>query len=179
MSKGRILVVEDNMDNYELVRFILLQHHQGQVTVERITALLTGLGLVISKRQVQRLLTGDVAVFAEEADEVLRTGLTNAPWITVDDTGARHQARNGVITQIGNDRFTFFATTFSKSRKNFLQLLQAGYQDYVINAKALDYMREHHLAGPVIRLIRGSRGQDLGRSCRLVGPSGAAWHQPP
>ena len=41
----------------ELVRFILLQHHQGQVTVDRITALLTGLGLVISKRQVLRLLT--------------------------------------------------------------------------------------------------------------------------
>ena len=137
----------------ELVRFILLQHHQGQVTVERITGLLNDFGLVISKRQVQRLLTGDVAAFAEEAHEVLRSGLETAPWITVDDTGARHRAKNGVTTQIGDDRFTFFATTFSKSRKNFLELLRAGHDDYVVNDDALDYMRGRNLAGPVIKQL--------------------------
>jgi hypothetical protein len=134
----------------ELVRFILLQHHQGQVTTERITALLNSLGVVISKRQVLRLLTGDVAAFAGEANAVLRAGLASAPWITVDDTGARHRARNGVTTQIGDDRFTFFATTFSKSRQNFLGLLRAGYQDYVINTEALAYMRDRNLPGTVI-----------------------------
>jgi len=137
----------------ELVRFILLQHHQGQVTVDRITGLLNDLGLVISKRQVQRLLTGDVAAFADEACSVLRAGLASAPWITVDDTGARHQAKNGVTTQIGDDRFTYFATTFSKSRKNFLELLRAGHHDYVINAEALDYMRDRNLAEPVIKQL--------------------------
>src|SRR5918999_5828462 len=40
----------------ELKRFVLLQHLQGQVTAERITALLNGVGLIISKRQVVRLL---------------------------------------------------------------------------------------------------------------------------
>ncbi len=139
----------------ELVRFILLQHHQGQVTSDRITTFLNGLGLVISKRQVLRLLTGDVAAFSDEAYGVLRAGLETAPWITVDDTGARHRNRNGVTTQIGDDRFTFFATTFSKSRKNFLELLRAGYQDYVINAEALAYMRERHLAGTVIEQLDG------------------------
>ena len=139
----------------ELVRFILLQHHQGQVTSDRITTFLTGLGLVISKRQVLRLLTGDVAAFSDEAHAVLRAALKSAPWITVDDTGARHRAKNGVTTQIGDDRFTFFATTFSKSRKNFLELLRAGYKDYVINAEALAYMRERHLAGTVIEQLDG------------------------
>ncbi len=137
----------------DLVRFILLQHHQGQVTVDRITGLLNDLGLVISKRQVQRLLTGDVAAFADEAFSVLRAGMETAPWITVDDTGARHRAKNGVTTQIGDDRFTFFATTFSKSRKNFLELLRAGHLDYVINADALAYMRGRNLAGPVIKQL--------------------------
>ena len=121
----------------ELVRFILLQYHQGQVTSDRITMFLNSLGLVVSKRQVLRLLTDDVAAFSDEAYAVLRAGLGSAPWITVDDTGARHRAKNGVTTQIGDDRFTFFKTTFSKSRQNFLELLRAGYQDYVINAEAL------------------------------------------
>jgi regulator of replication initiation timing len=139
----------------ELVRFILLQHHQGQVTSDRITTFLNGLGLVISKRQVLRFLTGHVAAFSDEAHGVLRAGLETAPWITVDDTGARHRNRNGVTTQIGDDRFTFFATTFSKSRRNFLELLRAGYKDYVINAEALAYMRERHLAGTVIKQLDG------------------------
>ena len=33
-------------------------------------------------------------------------GLASGAWITVDDTGARHKARNGFCTQIGNAHFT-------------------------------------------------------------------------
>jgi hypothetical protein len=120
----------------ELRRFVLLQHHQGQVTAERITAFLAGLGVAISKRQVVRLLTAKSAALIAEAKAVLRAGLETARWITVDDTGARHRAKNGVTTQIGDDRFAFFATTFSKSRRNFLELLRAGHEDYVLNGAA-------------------------------------------
>jgi hypothetical protein len=134
----------------ELRRFVLLQHHQGQVTAERITACLTGLGVAISKRQVVRLLTAGSAALIAEAQAVLRAGLTTARWITVDDTGARHQARNGVTTQIGDDHFAFFATSFSKSRRNFLEILRAGHEDYILNAAAFAYMHERGLAGPVI-----------------------------
>jgi hypothetical protein len=81
---------------------------------------------------------------------VLRAGLTTAAWVTVDDTGARHNGANGVCTQIGNDHFTWFGTTVAKSRRNFLDLLRAGHADYVINAAALAYMRGRALAGPVI-----------------------------
>ena len=66
-----------------------------------------------------------------------RAGLETARWITVDDTGARHKGANGVCTQIGNDHFTWFATTGSKSRLNFLELLRAGHGDYVINDAAV------------------------------------------
>ena len=84
----------------ELVRFILLQHHQGQVTTDRIVQMLNSVGLVISKRQVLRLLSDDVGAFCNEACAVLRAGLESADWITVDDTGARHRNRNGVTTQM-------------------------------------------------------------------------------
>jgi hypothetical protein len=80
---------------------------------------------------------------------VLRAGLETAPWISVDDTGARHRHR--YCTQIGNDHFAAF--TASKSRLNFLEVLRAGYADYVINAEA--YMRQRALAGPVIKALAG------------------------
>ena len=134
----------------ELRRFVLFQYHQGQVTVPRLVAQLGSLGIAISKRQVVRLLTAGQGAFLDEARDVLRAGLAAAPWISVDDTGARHRHRNGVCTQLGNDHFAAFATTASKNRLNFLDVLRAGYSDYVVNAEALASMRRRALAGPVI-----------------------------
>jgi hypothetical protein len=137
----------------ELRRFVLAQYHQGQVTVPRLVAQLRALGLAISTRQVMRLLIHGQQRFFDEARDVLRAGLTQAAWITVDDTGARHKAANGTCTQIGNDHFAWFGTTASKSRLNFLELLRAGHPDYVINAEALAYMRERGLSGPLIERL--------------------------
>jgi len=143
----------DGIDGHfgpELRRFILAQYHQGQVTVSRLVEMLQAVGIFISKRQVVRMLNGGQERFLNEANEVLRAGLASATWITVDDTGARHKANNGFCTQIGNAHFTWFGTTASKNRANFLSLLRAGYADFIINDEALAYMRQRNLAGPVI-----------------------------
>src|SRR6202045_4938966 len=139
----------------QLRRFVLAQYHQAQVTVPRLLALLRAFGIIISKRQIVRLLIGDQDRFLDEARDVLRAGLSSARWITVDDTGARHKAVNGFCTQIGNAHFAWFGTTASKSRLNFLDLLRAGYEDYMINAEALAYMRGRNLAGSVITVLAG------------------------
>src|SRR3954464_2688741 len=133
-----------------LRRFVLAQYHQGQVTVPRLLAQLRAIGVLISKRQVVRLLNAGQDAFLAEAREVLRAGLATADWVSVDDTGARHEHRNAVCTQLGNDHFAAFATTASKSRLNFLEVPRAGFTDYVVNAEALAYMRQRSLAGPVI-----------------------------
>src|SRR5712675_428214 len=134
----------------ELRRFVLAQYHQGQVTMPRLLTLLRAFGIIISKRQLVRLLIADQDGFLDEARDVLRAGLISAAWITVDDTGARHKATNGFCTQVGNAHFTWFGTTGSKSRLNFLALLRAGHGDYVVNAEALAYMRERALAAHVM-----------------------------
>ena len=133
-----------------LRRFILAAHTQGQVTTERLVALLTGIGVDISKRQVVRLLTASLDAFVAEDQAVLRAGLATARWISVDDTAARHVRTDGFTTQIGDDRFTTFRTGPSKSREAFLSLLRAGHTDYVVNAAALDVMRGLSLAGPLV-----------------------------
>lgn len=136
----------------ELRRLVLALYHRGQMTVGRLTRQLNDLGLVIDKRQVQRLLT-DQEDLVTEARDVLLAGLETAPWVSVDDTGARHQARNGFCTQVGNDRFTAFVSSYSKSRLNFLEVLRAGYTDYVVNDVALAYMRERKLSLTVIEWL--------------------------
>jgi hypothetical protein len=139
----------------ELRRFIAAGHFQGQMTTERLTALLTGMGMDISKRQVVRLLSQGLDDLIAEDQEVLRTGLETAKWVTVDDTGARHSGKDGHVTPIGDNRFAVFRSGPSKSRKAFLSNLRAGRDDYVVNAQALAYMAERSLAGPLIAKLAG------------------------
>jgi Transposase IS66 family len=148
----------------ELRRFVLVQYHQGQVTVARLLAQVRAIGIDVSKRQLVRLLIVGQEPFVEEARDVLRAGLETACFISVDDTGARHKGRNAICTQIGNDDFAWFGTTFSKSRLNFLEVLRAGHADYVINAEALAYMREHRLALPLIAQLAGHAEQHFADS---------------
>jgi hypothetical protein len=115
----------------------------------------------ISKRQLQRLLTDKQESFVAEAQDVLRAGLETSPYVSVDDTGARHAGKNGFCTQIGNDWFTWFATRSSKSRVNFLELLRAGHTDYVLNDAAYGYMRKHALSASVIASLAAQPQTDF------------------
>jgi hypothetical protein len=139
-------------------RFCLALHTQGQVTTERLTDLLNGIGLSISKREVVRLLTTNLEPFAQEDRAVLEAGLTSSPYITVDDTGARHARRPGVTTQIGGERFCVFRTSRSKSRLNFLSLLRAGCNEYVVNEATLDYLRAQPVEAAVIARLAKLQG---------------------
>ncbi len=136
---------------------VIMLYHQCQSTVQRIAALLNGLGLEISARQVGRFLNGDTRVIVEEQQEVLRAGMENAAWINVDDTGARHRAANGYCTVIGNDVFTHFRSTGSKSRLNFLECLCAGDVAYSVNDAGLEYMRRMKLTGKAVRRLAADR----------------------
>jgi hypothetical protein len=127
-----------------------MQYHQSQTTLPRLATLLQSVGVAISKREIQRLLTEGQDGFLAENRDVLRAGLQTSPWISVDDTGARHKAANGYCTQIGNEHFSWFGTRSSKSRLNFLDLLRAGHTDFVLNHAAFDYMRSRALSAPLI-----------------------------
>jgi len=138
-----------------LHRLVLMLHFSGQMTCERIVALLHGVGVVISKRQVVRLLTARLATFRAEDEAVLNAGLGGASYVTVDDTGARHAGKTGYTTQIGSDRFTVFRTGPAKSRQAFLSRLCGGAAFYVINEAALEYMQGRNLSRIVIDRLAG------------------------
>jgi len=109
--------------------------------------------------QVNALLSGANEVFLTEKDQLLVTGLQVSRYLTVDDSGARHRGDNGYVTQIGNDWFAWFASTGSKSRINYLQLLHAGNITDSLNAHALSYLQGNY-SGPLAR--QPDRGVTLG-----------------
>ena len=137
----------------ELRRYVLYQHHHCHVTQPLLHEQLREWGIDISAGQIDALLSGANDAFLAEKDQLLVTGLEVSRYITVDDSGARHQGHNGYVTQIGNDWFAWFASTGSKSRINFLQLLHAGDITYTLNADALSYLHEERLPkAPLQRL---------------------------
>jgi hypothetical protein len=145
-----------------LHRLVLTLHFQGQMTCERIVAVLTAAGLSISKRQVVRLLTAKLELFRAEEEAVFTAGLRASGFVSVDDTGARHAGKACYTTQFGSDLFTAFRTGPSKSRLAFLRNLLGGTARYAINAAAEAYMRAANLAHGTIDALTGADVLEFG-----------------
>ncbi len=138
-----------------VLAFILHQYHHAHVTQPLILEQLLEWGVDISAGKLSGIITEGKEGFHAEKDELLRAGLEHSTYIHVDDTGARHQGKNGYCTHIGNELFAYFASTDSKSRLNFLNLLRAGREDYVLNDEAFSYMRAQKLPqGPLALLAK-------------------------
>ncbi|MDD5410932.1 MAG: transposase [Methylobacter sp.] len=136
-----------------LISFLLYQYHHQHVTQPLLLKQLQDLGVDISSGRLSQFITDGLDVFHDEKDQLLRTGLSVSQYIHTDDTGARHNGKNGYCTHIGNELFAWFSSTESKSRINFLSCLgQGSSQLYVLNEGALAYMEQQKL--PRILLAR-------------------------
>jgi hypothetical protein len=130
--------------------FILYQHHHAHVTQPLLLEQLREWGVDISAGQIERIVAEGKEGFHEEKAAILTAGLEVSDYLTVDDTGARHQGESGYTIQLGNEYFAWFETTETKDRINFLSVLQGGEPKYVINAPALEYMQAQKLPkGPL------------------------------
>lgn len=134
--------------------FIDYQYHHQHVTQPLLWEQLRDYGVDISTGELNHLLTENKEAFHQEKKGILSAGLAASTYIHVDDTGARHKGKNGYCTHIGNELFAWFESTGSKSRINFLELLQMGNHDYALNADAFDYMKRHKLPSDPLNLLK-------------------------
>lgn len=149
-----------------LISYILNQYHQCNVTQPLLLEQLLEWGIEISSGQLSHILTEDKEAFHQEKADILRAGLDVSPYIGVDDTGARHDGKNGFCTAIANDLFAYFESTNSKSRVNFLQVLRGRCRGYAINGAAVAYWARQKMSQECLAKL------SAGPSC-FVGD--AAW----
>jgi len=142
----------------ELICFILYQYHHCGVTQPLLLEQLREFGVDISKGTLSNILIEGKQDFHKEKDRILAVGLEVSNYINVDDTGARHNGKNGYCTHIGNETFSWFESTESKSRINFLKLMRAGHSDFAINMDAICYMQEHKLPQKPLNAIIDNMG---------------------
>jgi hypothetical protein len=142
----------------ELICFILYQHYHCGVTQPLLFEQLREFGVDISKGQLSNILIEEKDRFHQEKDRILSVGLEVSSYINVDDTGARHKGKNGYCTHIGNESFSWFESTASKSRINFLKLMRAGHSDFAINMDAICYMQSNKLPKKPLGAIIENQG---------------------
>ncbi|EKD77501.1 MAG: hypothetical protein ACD_42C00316G0010 [uncultured bacterium] len=129
-----------------LKAYSLHQHHHQCVTQPLLLTQLREWGVTISNGQLSRLLIDNKECFHKEKEAILKTGLSVSSHIHTDDTGARHDGKNGYCTHIGNELFAWFKSTNSKSRINFLELLRHEHEDYYLNKESFAYMKRYKVA---------------------------------
>jgi hypothetical protein len=152
-------VLPDGHFGPTLIAYVLHQYHHCNVTQPLLLEQLRELGIDISAGQIDRLLTHNKDGFHQEKAEVLSAGLQTASYVGVDDTGARHDGKNGYCTAIGNDLFAYFESTDSKSRLNFLTVLRGASTGYAINEVAVAYWQRQKLPQGLIALLNSEPAQ--------------------
>jgi len=139
-----------------LISYIQYQYHHCHVTQPLLLEQLREFGIEISSGHLNHILVEGNDIFHQEKDEILKTGLAISSYINADDTGARHDGKNGYCTHIGNEFFSWFGSTNSKSRINFLTLLQAGKVGYYLNEDAFEYFKREKLPIGPTELLRNN-----------------------
>lgn len=117
-----------------------------------------GIGYIDFIRSVKQYSHRSGCDFHIEKQGSLDKAKQHALYLQTDDTGARHQGKNGYCTFIGNDLFSFFKSTGSKSRIDFLEILN-GQPGYCFNGYALKYMTAQSLPPKYLTAVQKVKGQ--------------------
>jgi len=130
----------------ELISYVFYQCQACRVTEPLLHAQLVAKNIQISSGKINKILTQNINYLHEEVGELLAAGVEADKQVQVDDTGGRHKGANQYTTVIGNSWFSVFSTTGSKSRVNFLKLLQGGRDAYLINNDTIAYLQKVNVA---------------------------------
>jgi hypothetical protein len=143
--------------------YVINLYNNCHVTQPLIHQHLQDIGVDISTGQINHILNEDKSntKFEGELLEVVSAGIEQSRQIRTDDTSSRHQGKNGFCNCINTDLFTYFKTTDSKSRVNFLRLLQLEDTGYTINEECVEYCVNHELPPKYITILIESSGLQL------------------
>lgn len=137
----------------QLIAFCLYQYYQCYVTQPLLLEAIREFGVDISAGQLNIILVENKKAYHAEKEELLEPGLRGSGYFNTDDTGARHNGKNGYCTHVGTPLFSYFKSAESKSRINFLEVLRGKYTDYVVSDECLEYMFDHGASDDLLNIL--------------------------
>jgi regulator of replication initiation timing len=105
--------IPESLQNTEfgshLKAFIAYLYYAGRVTENRIHKILEESGIIISEGEISNILTKEKSnVFAMEKKALFETGVNQADYLNIDETGARHKGNNHYLHVVCNKFFSAF-----------------------------------------------------------------------
>lgn len=140
----------------QFIAFCLYQYHQCHVTQPLLLEAIREFGVDISAGQLNIILVENKDAYHAEKEDMLEPGLQGSEYFNTDDTGARHNGKNGYCTHIGGLLFSYFESTESKSRINFLEVLRGKYTDYVVSDECFDYLFDHGASDNLLNILEAA-----------------------
>jgi len=137
----------------ELLAHCLQLYHGGFMTQPALLEYLLEQGIDISTGQLNNILALKTKDFSEEMDTVFEAGLKESQHLNVDDTGSRHDGKNGTCTCVSSPLFCYFHSSDSKSRLNFLEILRGSHKDYILDEEALLYAFERGISASTLNKL--------------------------
>ena len=144
-----------------LKSYMISLYFDAHMTQPSILKHLQEIGVDISSGEIHNILVENKELFHQEKENLLQTALQISNSITTDDTGLRHCGSNGYCTHIGNEFFTYFKSSDSKSRINFLEILRGSDSSYKISGYSIDYYKNQKLSINTLQLLSDSRGREF------------------
>jgi hypothetical protein len=93
----------------QLKAFIAYLYYAGRVTENKIHRILEEIGIIISEGEISNILTKEKSnAYAIEKQAIFETGVNNADYLNIDETGARHKGNNHYLHVVCNKLFSAF-----------------------------------------------------------------------
>ena len=141
------------------LRALVINLYAQCMTQPCILDFLHGIGIEISSGQVHNILMNESESFSALSEKILSVGLKEAEYIETDDTGAKHRNKNAYCTYIGGQHFSYYKSTQSKSRENFLNILLQGQEGYHVNDAMLWHLSGCGVKDHILHLFEECKGK--------------------
>jgi len=141
------------------LRALIINLYAQGMTQPSILEFLHGIGIEISSGQVHNILMNESVAFSSISEKILSVGLRESDYIETDDTGAKHQHKNGYCTYLGNKCFSYYKSSPRKSRGNFLSILLQGKEGYYVNESMIWHLAQGGVEDHILHLFEECKGK--------------------
>lgn len=116
----------------QLKAFIAYLYYVGRVTENKIHRILEEIGIIISEGEISNILTKEKSnAYAIEKQAIFETGVNNADYLNIDETGARHKANNHYLHVVCNKLFSAFFIRQAKGSDTIKQFFGLNGDDQI------------------------------------------------
>lgn len=141
------------------LRALIINLYAQCMTQPCILEFLHNVGIEISSGQIHNILMYESESLSTMSENILSVGLKEADYIETDDTGAKHNHENGYCTYLGGKYFSYFKSSHSKSRENFLSILLQGKEGYQVNDAMIWHLSQCGVPDHILHLFEELQGK--------------------